>query len=257
MSLPATRLARLRTWALRTILTSFSLAALLGVVVLLFAAFDETTLQVILTTLVVGAASIAALCHLMLASIGGVLARVVVAAGVASALAFCVLALLLIWWDRPFSADLGEPFGVSAVATASTAQASLLLSLGERLPRRLRLVLAGTLGLIVVVGGMLTALILGTEPDEDVYFRVLGTAAILDALGSVVLVAVALFGRGPEAPGRAATAPVQVTLPAGLAARVDERAAASGRSRDELVAEAVGSYLDQPPAPGPPGPRSP
>ena len=62
MDTPST--APVRRAILALVIGSFSIAALMGVVALLSGDFDETQGKVLLTTLVVGCASICVLCYL-------------------------------------------------------------------------------------------------------------------------------------------------------------------------------------------------
>ncbi len=217
---------------------SFSVAALMGIVALLGGGdFGEGEARVLLTTLIVGCASICVLCYLATADTpwapAGVLGAIVL-------LLPTVSALILVWSD--WSGDeegLLKAFGVGVVGAVTLAQVCLLLaSAGSR--ASLRLLLVATVVLAGIVAVIVSGLILGSFGADDVW-RVLGVAAILDVLGTIVTIALAKFGRRDEPAsydGR-----TRVTLSADQARAIDDLAARTGRSRDDLVAEAVDRYL--------------
>jgi hypothetical protein len=217
-------------------ITSFSVAALMGIVALFGGDFGETEARVLLTTLVVGCASMAVLCFLSTA--GSRWAWVGVLGGVVAALP-TVIALVLIWgdWDD-VPVSLLRTFFVGLVAALTLAQVSLLLSLAHRAVPWL---LWSTVAVAVVLAGVVSGQILA-EDSSDGVLRLTGVLGILDVLGTVVVIGLALFGR-PRA-----DAPATVVLPAALAAAIGARAAAAGRTREDLVAEAVARYLAGPSA---------
>ena len=88
---------------------------------------------------------------------------------------------------------------------------------------------------------VLAALVVGQILADDTrgaVLRITGVFGILDVLGAVVTVGVARFGARPSV--RAAGA---LTLPPELRTALDDRAAATGRTSTDLLAEAVRSYL--------------
>jgi hypothetical protein len=89
---------------------------------------------------------------------------------------------------------------------------------------------------------MTSLLVLGVHPGDDGYYRAVGVVAILDVLGTVVGAALMKFGPGAtsgQLPGGSTLA-----LPPDVAAALAERAATTGRSRDELAAEILRTHLD-------------
>lgn len=218
---------------------SFSVAALMGIAALLGGGdFGEGEAKVLLTTLIVGSASINLLCYLATAGTRyaavGVGGAVVVVLPVATA-------LHLVWqdWDHVPEGEL-KTFGIGVVAAVTLAQVCLLLALaGER--ESLRIVLGATVVLAVVVAVIVAGLILG-EVEADGVWRVLGVAAILDVLGTLVTIALSKFGRQPEA-GPAIPGRLQVTLSAEQSAALATRASQTGTAPAQLVAEAVEGYL--------------
>jgi hypothetical protein len=234
-----------RTAATLTI-GSFSLAALMGIIALLTGgSFGEGEGRILLTTLIVGCASICMLCYLATAGTPwatvGVLGAVVLILPVATS-------LVLVWTDWDLfdgSSDATlKAFGVGVVAAATVAQLCLLLALAGRRPS-LRLVLWSTVGLAVLLGILVSGLILG-EVGADGLWRFIGVVAILDVLGTLVTIALAKFGGGrsdsepgPGSPHR----PVRLALSDSHAAAIEELARRSGRPAAELVGEAVDRYL--------------
>ena len=229
----------IRKAIVRVTIGSFSLAAILGIIALLRGGeFGQTQFRVLLTTLLVGVVSIAVLCYL--ATAGRPSQPVGVAGGVV-VLVPLVTALLMIWGDvenGPAEAVL-RTFGIGTAIATTLAQASLLLTLGERGRPGVRRILLGTLALAAVLAAMVSALIAGLEPAEGGYYhRLLGVVAILDVLGTVVVAALVKFGGGD----RERVHP-EVHLPPDLAESVAELGARSGQGSDEVVAAAVRLYL--------------
>ncbi len=238
----------LRRVVVTTTLGSFSFAALMGVLALLGSGdFGEGQARVLGTTLLVGVSSIAVLCYLATAetkfqSIGVV--------GGFAVLLPLLTGLWLIWADYSGgdSEAMFKAFGVGVVVAATLAQASLLLGLaGAR--ESLRGLLLVTLALAAVLAALVSLVILGGD-DGDGLWRFIGIVAILDVLGTVVVIALGVVARigqpaGPADPAGPAgpSGPAEVQLPGPLAAALDVRAARSGRTRDDLVAEAVARYL--------------
>lgn len=219
---------------------SFSIAALMGIAALLGSAdFGEGEARVLLTTLVVGCASICALCYL--ATAGSRFA----AAGIAGAVVLVLptaTSLVLIWsdWDGGDVEGLVKGFGIGVVGAVTLAQICLLLAVaGTR--NSLRLLLGATIVLALVVALIVSGMILG-EAGVDGAWRVLGIAAILDVLGTLVTIALAKFG------GRDEVVPAtgddrRVRLSAEQARALDLLVSRSGQAREELVAEALDQYL--------------
>jgi hypothetical protein len=224
---------------------SFSVAALMGIIALLAGGtFGEGEGRVLLTTLIVGCASICVLCYLATAGTRWA------AVGVTGALVLVVpvaTSLVLVWvdWDF-FDNDMDgtmKAFGVGVLAAATLAQVCLLLALaGSR--QSLAFVLWPTVGLAAVLAILVSGTILG-EVDADALWRLIGVVAILDVLGTLVTIALAKFG-GRDDANPAVTAAndgVRVTLSAAHAVRIEELSRATGRSPSDLVAEAVDRYL--------------
>jgi len=214
---------------------SFSIAALMGVIALLGGGnFGEREGQVLVTTLIVGTTSVAMLCYL--ATAGTRFQVVGVVGGIVVLLPFAV-SLIMVWGDN-YAGELYKFFGVGVTVAATLAQLSLLLALaGER--SRVRVALWATVVLAsavaVIVSGMLVA-----EDGSDGLFRFVGVLAILDVLGTVVTLALALFGnRSADDPG----APVRI--PARLEQQLAAAAAQTHVSRDQVVADALDRYFSE------------
>lgn len=250
-----TSTAPVRRWIVRVTIGSFSLAALMGIAALLGAgSFGEFEGQILLTTLLVGVVSIAVLCYLATA---GRRSQFVGVAGGVVVLVPLVTALLMIWGadllDGP-GEGLLRTFGVGAIVAATLAQASLLLALCDLARTSVRRLLTATLSLAALLALLACLLVVGLEPDEDLYLRVLGVVAILDVLGTVVVAALVKFGPstdGPapggvagRTPGTSAGSPgAAAALPADLRPGVTAYAATHGLDADEVVARAVRSFL--------------
>jgi hypothetical protein len=227
-----------RTTLRRLILTatigSFSFAALMGVVALLGAGFDDNQYRVLSTTLVAGFTSVAVLCYLGTA--GSRFQLVGILGGLACVVP-TVTALMLIWAEDSFGDDMWRTFGVGAVVAATLAQVCLLLGVaGAR--RSVGWLLWPTVGLAALLAAILSAQIVGDSASDN-SIRFLGVVAILDVLGTVVTIALAKFGSASPAPA------LTVGLSGALAARLAGLAETQGRPASELLDEAVERYLRQ------------
>ncbi len=226
-----------RQWVVRLVIGSFSLAALMGVAALLRPGrFGSTEGRVLLTTLIVGVTSVLMLCYL---AVSGERERVAgLAGGVAALLsATCALAMLWRYWQHDPPLALVRTFGVSGVVAVTLAQVSLLLAVVRRRPAVVRL-LAATLVAAAALAGVVIAAILGWNPGDSAA-RLIGVIAIVDVLGTVVTMAIGVFGGEP----RTSEQTLAFTLPAPEAEAVRSRAAESGRTVDEVVLDAVRAYV--------------
>ena len=221
---------------------SFSVAALMGIIALLGGGtFGENEARVLLTTLIVGCASICVLCYL--ATAGSPWAPV----GVLGALVLIlpvVTSLVLVWadWDL-FDNDMDgvwKAFGIGVVAAATLAQICMLLALaGSR--QALAFVLWSTAGLAVLLAILVSGMILG-ESDAGDMWRFVGVVAILDVLGTLVTIALAKFGdRGSS---RTRHPRLYVTLSVDQTAALERLSVGSGQSPEQLVGAAVDRYLN-------------
>ena len=244
----ATSTAPVRRAIVTLTIGSFSVAALLGVVALLAGGdFGETETRILLTTLLVGVMSVGVLCFLLTA--GTPYQLVGVTGGVVALVPF-VTGLVLIW--RTGSGDAAEvvwrSFGVGAIVASTLAQVCLLLVLAARKGRLLRVLVMLTVTAASVLAAIFSAVVLGAEPDDSVG-RFIGVVAILDALGTVVVAALAKFGpehETHEAREGGVGRPPSLTVPVALFDALDARAAATGRTRDEVAVEALETYLRSP-----------
>jgi hypothetical protein len=217
------------------VIVSFSLAALLGIIALISGgSFGETEGRVLLTTVIVGVESVAALCYLGLA--GHRLALIGAAGGVVS-IAATVLALWLTWGGDDRTA-VWQAFGVAATLAASLAQASLLLALVGR--RTIGAGLAGTLLAIAVVAVMAIIPIVTESEMSDGYWRAFGVVAILDVLGTIVLTAVGVFRR------RADEETEPRLLTAAVESRLIDAAHQRGTSPSQLLSDALDALMAPP-----------
>jgi hypothetical protein len=223
-----------RRVVLAVTISSFSIAALMGIGALLGAGdFGETSVRVLLTTVVVGCASVVTLC--CLAAVAGRF-HLVGVTGFLLTLATTGLGLVLVWSpSEKLLEDLYRTFGVAVAASLTLAQVCLLLGLaGAR--RSLAPVMWATVALALVVFSMVSALITGYDDPADGFFRTLGVVGILDVLGTLVTIAVGVFGRDATT--------MTVTLTPAATQRVRAQSARTGRPVAELVDEALGRSFD-------------
>ncbi|HYF73958.1 MAG TPA: hypothetical protein VD864_14105, partial [Nocardioides sp.] len=163
--------------------------------------------------------------------------------------------LVLIWADLASGPQdvAGRAFGVGATVTVTMAQACLLLVLGARSQPALRGLLAATLVLAAVLAVAISVVLVAQEDPPPPVVRGMGVVAILDVLGTVVVSALSRLGRQADPAFRS------VPVPAGLVARLD--AVRGGRSRDDVLRDAIEAWLGDHPGPtdlrpGGAGPRS-
>lgn len=217
----------LRSVVVKVVIGSFSVAALMGIAALLGAGgFGDTQGRILATTVVVGIESLAVLCYLGVA--GRSTAWLGLVGGLVSLVPFGI-ALSLTWGDDLGGETLWRTFGVGVTIAASLAQACLLLSRDHRS----RTLLGLTLVAAMVVAGMIIGPILDQGGDDDLYWRLFGVVAILDTLGTIVLIALSLFGGAPARTSRTTDEPL--LLSDTVASRLRDAAARRGTSPDDLL----------------------
>lgn len=213
-------------------IVSFSVAALMGIAALLsVASFGETAARVLITTVVVGCASVVTLACLV--PLDSRWAAVSVA-GLVVTVATASYALVMVWvntesWDD----DAWRALGVGITVSLTIAQMCLLLGVSVRRPSVSLLVWA-TLAVATLLAGLVIALIVGWDAG-DADGRLIGIVAILDVLGTLVAIALGIFGSDERT--------LSVTLSPALAEAVRSRAAETGRTPDDVVLDAVRSYV--------------
>ena len=161
------------------------IAALLSV-----ASFGETAARVLVTTVVVGCASVVTLACLV--PLDSRWAAVSVA-GLVVTVATASYALVMVWvntesWDD----DAWRALGVGITVSLTIAQMCLLLGVSVRRPSVSLLVWA-TLAVATLLAGLVIALIVGWDAG-DADGRLIGIVAILDVLGTLVAIALGIFG---------------------------------------------------------------
>jgi hypothetical protein len=239
------RVGAARKGAIYGIIISFSLAAIVGIIALFSGDFGETQGRIILTTLLLGATSITALCHLAIADRA---MRLVGFVGLAASALALVTGLVMIWrdWnDSSFDTWL-KVFIVASILAVSFAHANLLLLLAGRRRRLIRIGLMVTLAMIAAVAIMITLPVVseGDIPgyeNEAWYWRLFGVVGILDVLGTVVVPVLAIFvkdapaiavadsmGQDAALSAAGSTGRLTLELPAELVRAVEQRAAADG-----------------------------
>lgn len=226
----------LRRLVLGLTIGSFSIAALLGVIALLSGGeFGETQGRVLMTTLTVGIASIAILCALATdetpyTKLGAVTGIVVLWPTVQS--------LMLVWGFDPAWDDTTfyKIYGLGLVIAGTLAQACLLLGNGGHITR-IRPLMNATLAIaaaLAVIGCVEIIL------EDGSWWRVMGVLGILDALGTVVTIAMGAFGRrdlNEDAPTKSPAG--QLTLPADLVDLIRARSEETGRTPEQVLRAAL------------------
>lgn len=181
-----------RHFFLLTIIAALSAGALTGIGIFLFGRFGDLEIRLLLSTLILSGFSFCGLCCASLLDRES--QRLVAVAGMGVAAVGFVINFIGVWgwWDTDWT---WRVMASLIVASVSFAQACLLLRLSPA-TRLLRYALAATLGFIGLTGLLLVGAILHAFENGEFYFRLLGTAAILDVLGSVVTPIAAVMQRG-------------------------------------------------------------
>lgn len=227
-----------RRIAIIVIIVSLSISALIGIVTLLTGGeFGETQGKIMLSTLVIGVFGVLTLCDLAVAGRryqwSGYLG--IVASGVA-----LVISLILIWSSTPFDSPeaLWKTLGLALIAAISFAHANLLLLLADRRRTAVKVGLWVTIGLIAALA-ILVALLILTDGDigSDAYARLIGTVAILDVLGTIVVPVIGAILREGGAVVRGMT----LQLPAELSTRLTVLAAERGTTAEKLALDTLES----------------
>jgi hypothetical protein len=225
-----------RRAVLAVTIASFSLAALLGILALLSDGdFGETEARILVTTVVVGCASVLTLACLVPLETRWWPSSV---AGFSSILGTTGLALGMTWSDSVLETDrVVQTFGVGLTLALTFAQVCLLLGVSVRRPS-VSLLVWSTVAVSAFLAGQVIVLVVGQSDPSDAYWRLLGVVAILDVLGTLVTIALGVFGGDERVRS--------VTLSAAVADRLRAESHETGRPVRDLVDEAVARYYELP-----------
>jgi len=223
-----------RRMVVRLTVGSFAVAALMGIAALLAPGrMGDLEARVLLTTVVIGATNVLMLCYVAIGHARhhwpGVLGGV--AAVVAAA---CALDMVWGHWQHDPDPWLLRSFGVSGVSALTLAQFSLLLAVASR-RATITPLLRWTVAVGTVLATLLIAAILGWDPG-DAGARLIGVVAILDVLGTVVTIAIAVIGGGDRRTSTLIHPPPRGDT---MSERLRARAEASGRDPAELVLDVL------------------
>lgn len=213
---------------------SFGVSALLGIVALLGGGeFGETEANILLTTVIVGVESLALLCYLTLA---GHRAVAVGLLGGAVSLVCAGTAASWVWGSWQSGDEPWRLFTITLVVALTLVQASLLIRMADR--DRFRAGLVSTLALAAIVAALLIGAIVSRSLSEsEDFWRIFGVVAILDVLGTIVVMAVAaVVARSTASPAPMTDGAV---LTAAVQQRVSDLARERGTTPDALVTEAL------------------
>lgn len=232
-------MSKLQKLALRLTILAFGVAAAMGIGALLIGEFGELQGRVLLTTLSVGLLSLAVLCYLAPQQ------RLFVILGIAgfiTALVTLGLALYLIWgegiWeDVSLTEVIFEYFGIMAIVSATIAQICMLAAMVSSAKPFTKWVFRFTVLAAIVFAGMAITLILSETTDAEWFVRTMGVVAILDAFGTVTLIAVRLFTGSPQSASSKATInPYTHRL-------IAEAAADRGVTPQQILDQAINTYI--------------
>lgn len=218
---------------------AFGLATVLGLVAMVVGdMFGAIEGRVLLSALLVGLAGVALLCCLGTA---GTPFQWVGVAGGTTLLAPVATGLVMIWHDFETEPDawLGRTFTLGLIVAGTLAQAGLVLAPVRHSGRVVRGIRLGTLVMAAVVAGMLSLMTLVDHEPGSLFLRVLAVAAALDVFGTLVMAALMRVDAAPaEQPPAAALA-----VPPALADRLGAVAERAGRPADDVLVDALESYL--------------
>jgi hypothetical protein len=156
---------------------------LLGICIFLFGKFEETEIKLLLTTLSIGGCSLTGLCCATIYIIDKY--KTFSAAGMVTA-GLCFIVILFTIWGGIENIESTWKLLLSLIVlSVSLAHISLLLNipLVNEMVESIRTV---TIVFIATVAVMLVTLIFGEFDSQELFYRLLGTFAILDILGSII-----------------------------------------------------------------------
>lgn len=193
---------------LYSFILSLSACGLIGILILLRGQFGTLEARVLGSTAAIGVASILAMASAVAAETRRW--HPVGPAGTIAVAVALLLVLVLIWELRPRSADLTlERLSGTTTVIAVALSHVALLSLA-RLHQRFELVRLCTVGVIVVLAGLVIRVI-WWEPTDDLWPRLIGVFAILDACGTIAVPILHRVSRIHERE-QYVTTPLEVTL---------------------------------------------
>lgn len=225
-------MSTLRRLALRLVIITFALAALMGIAALLLGELGDLQFKVLLTTLAIGLESVVVLCYLAphhrrfieLGIVGFIVSTFPVA-----------IALMLIWLPDLGNEIIYRFFASSLITAATIAQVCLLASLIGTPRGVVRWVFRLTLFAATAVAVMLIATVLKEGDIGEWFFRLIGVAAICDAFGSVALIAIRLFTGDPDMD--------RATLDHVAERRLAEVGASAGIPAQQVLDEAIDLHV--------------
>lgn len=173
--------------SLTIFISSLILSALVGIFIFIFGDFEETQSKILLTTLAIGYYSLTSLCCSSVNEKKSL--KLVSATGITISIVGLIYTTLLIW-DSTFIYSLSDWNKLRLLVTFivlsfSFAQAYLILSIKtvQKIVNLVTLITATVIGLTALVALLLLFEVF--DPLQDNYFRLLGTLAILNVLGTI------------------------------------------------------------------------
>jgi len=181
------KLNNIRNYALLSLIVSFCLCGLAGIIILIIGTFGETEQKVLNTTMIFAGYSILGLCCSILA--GKRKFPYVAYTGVGICIAGLIYSIIFIWTDLDSSSNViyAKLSATFAILAFSFAHSSLIL-LVPAIRQYLKAVLASTISAMSIVWIMSLYFFWndGKIPFENgLYFRIMGVFGILAALGTI------------------------------------------------------------------------
>ncbi|MBA3743095.1 hypothetical protein [Sporichthya sp.] len=186
----------LKPFFVRGLLTCLSGTAAIGIYAVLVGSFSSTGVRILTSTLLVG---IFCMLSLIAVSVLDTRFRSVGTAGISTACTALAQGLFLIWSVGDEMPDdtmflLARGFFLAGIVAVALAHAALLLRIDLAGSGPITAVRAATLTTMTFVAVLVAAPLVHTEVwDHGAYWRLLGSLAILDVLGTVCLPVLARF----------------------------------------------------------------
>ncbi|MES2621681.1 MAG: hypothetical protein V4615_12595 [Bacteroidota bacterium] len=169
---------------LRIVIVSLILSGLLGIFIFLFGEFKETEVKLLLTTLSLGGCSLTGLCCATIYPLAKF--KVFSVIGILTAGLCFIITMLNVWGDFKNIEDTWKLLLSLIVLSVTFSHISLLLNIRPA-NHLVESVITVTIVIVSTVAVMLLTLIFAEFDNWEWFYRLLGSFAILDVLGSIVI----------------------------------------------------------------------
>jgi hypothetical protein len=175
-------------------ISSLILCAAIAIIVFLMGEFGDLQFKILISTLIVTIFSLTGMCSSVLIDKGKYIP--VAYSGLTISITTALLSFATVW-GLPITEDLFKVTLSLVIVSISIAHASLLLLAHSDRNYLVNILVLLTNVFIVIVAAMLVLLIVDPDiTEDDIFFRILGVFAVLDALGTIVTPIVSRFNVG-------------------------------------------------------------